>query len=157
MRVNNSDMLPDDIHLFLRGYGPLEADVRVVTEQVLCHYEQVLLAYLYGSFLRHDTYQDIDIAILLTGPMEPYALFKLQMQIAGEIEDLLSPHVPCDVRVLNSAPVEFQYEAIRTGSIIFCRNEEQRIDYETDMMRQYLDLKYLFDRVDQAFLAGVSR
>jgi hypothetical protein len=117
----------------------------------------VLLAYLYGSFLRHDTYQDIDLAILLTGPMEPYTLFKLQMQIAGEIEDLLSPHVPCDVRVLNSAPVEFQYEAIRTGSIIFCRNEEQRIDYETDMMRQYLDLKYLFDRVDQAFLAGVSR
>jgi hypothetical protein len=24
-------------------------------------------------------------------------------------------------------------------------------------MRRYLDLKYLFDRVDQAFLTGVSR
>ena len=78
-------------------------------------------------------------------------------QIAGEIEDLLSPPVPCDVRVLNGAPVEFQYEVIRAGRIVFCRNEEQKIDYETDMMRRYLDLKYLFDRVDQAFLAGVSR
>lgn len=89
--------------------------------------------------------------------MEPYALFRLQMQIAGEIEDLLSPRVPCDVRVLNGAPVEFQYEVIRTGRSVFSRNEEQKIDYETDMMRRYLDLKYLFDRVDQVFLAGVSR
>ncbi len=156
MQVDNSGV-PDDICLFSREYGPLEADVMAVTEQVLCHYDQVLLAYLYGSYLRLDTYQDIDIALLLNGTMEPYALFKLQVQIAGEIEDLLSPRVPCDVRVLNDAPVEFQYEAIRTGSIIFCRNEEQKIDYETDMMRQYLDLEYLFDRVDQAFLAGVSR
>ena len=156
MQVDNSGV-PDDICLFSRECGPLEADVRAVTEQVLCHYDQVLLAYLYGSYLRLDTYQDIDIALLLNGTMEPYALFKLQVQIAGEIEDLLSPRVPCDVRVLNDAPVEFQYEAIRTGNIIFCRNEEQKIDYETDMMRQYLDLVYLFDRVDQAFLAGVGR
>jgi hypothetical protein len=156
MRVDNGEV-PDDIRLFSRKNGPSEADVRAVTEQVLCHYDQVLLAYFYGSFLRYDTYQDIDIALLLSGTMEPYALFKRQMQIAGEIEDLLSPPVPCDVRVLNSAPVEFQYEVIRTGRIVFCRNEEQKIDYETDMMRRYLDLKYLFDRVDQAFLAGVGR
>ncbi|MFA4876181.1 MAG: nucleotidyltransferase domain-containing protein [Methanoregula sp.] len=147
----------DDICLFSRSYGPLEADVRAVTEQVLCHYDRVQQAYLYGSFLHNDTYQDIDIAILLSGSMEPYALFKLQMQIAGEIEELLSPQVPCDVRVLNAAPVEFQYEVIKTGSIVFSRSEEQKIDYETDIMRQYLDLKYLFDRVDQAFLFGVSR
>jgi predicted nucleotidyltransferase len=89
--------------------------------------------------------------------MEPYTLFKRQMQIAGEIEDLLSPPVPCDVRVLNGAPVEFQYEVIRTGCIVFCRSEEERIAYETGIMRRYLDLKYLFDRVDRAFLAGVSR
>ena len=88
--------------------------------------------------------------------MEPYALFRLQMRIAGEIEDRLSPRVPCDVRILNGSPVEYQYEVIRTGRIVFCRNEEQKIDYETDIMRRYLDLKYLYDRVDLAFLAGVS-
>ena len=156
MRVDNGDV-PEDIRLFLRTSGPCEAEVRSITEQVLCHYDQVQLAYLYGSFLRNDSYQDIDIALLLSGTVEPYALFKQQMQIAGEIEDLLSPHVPCDVRVLNGAPVEFQYEVIRTGRIVLCRNEEQKIDYETDIMRRYLDLKYLFDRVDQAFLTGVSR
>jgi predicted nucleotidyltransferase len=157
MQVDTREVL-DDICLFSRAYGPFIADVNAVTEQVLCHYDQVLLAYLYGSYISSDTYQDIDIALLLTGTMEPYTLFKLQMQIAGEIECQLSPQpVPCDVRVLNGAPVEFQYEAIRTGRIVFCRNEELKIDYETDMMRQYLDLKYLFDRVDQAFLAGVSR
>ena len=148
--------VPEDICLFSRTSGPLEADVRAVIEQVLCHHDRVLQAYLFGSFLRSDTCQDIDIAILLSEPMEPYTLFKLQMQIAGEIEDLLSPQVPCDVRVLNDAPVEFQYEVIRTGSIVFSRNEEQKIDYETGIMRQYLDLKYLFDRVDQAFLSGAS-
>lgn len=149
--------VPDDIRLFSREHGPSEADVGAVTEQVLCHYSPVLLAYLYGSFIRHDTYQDIDIALLLSEMMEPGDLFSQQMQIAGEIEDLLSPRIPCDVRVLSGAPVEFQYEVIRTGRIVFCRSEEQRIDYETDVTRRYLDLKYLFDRVDQAFLARVSR
>jgi len=156
MQVDKGEV-PDDIFLFFKKDGPSEADVRAVTGQVLCHYDQVLLAYLYGSFLRHDACQDIDIALLLSGTMDPYALFRVQMQIAGEIEDLLTPHVPCDVRILNGAPVEFQYEVVRTGSIVFCRNDEQKIDYETVLMRRYFDLKYLFDRVDQAFLAGVSR
>jgi hypothetical protein len=59
--------------------------------------------------------------------------------------------------VLNGAPVEFQYKVIRTGRIVLCRNDEQKIDYETDKMRRYLDPKYLFDRADRAFLTGVSR
>lgn len=149
-------MVLDDIRLFSRKYGPTEADVRAAAEQVLCHYDQVLLAYLYGSFISHDTYQDIDIALLMSETIEPYVLFRRQMQIAREIEDLLSPRVPCDVRVINGAPVEFRYEVIRTGRIVFCRDVEQKIDYETDMMRRYLDLKFLFDRVDQAFLTRVS-
>lgn len=154
--MDNGETL-DDIRLFSREYGPSSAEVRAVTGQVLSRHDPVLLAYLFGSFVRDDTYQDIDIALLLSGTMEPYTQFKQQMQIAGEIEDLLSPPVPCDVRVLNGAPVEFQYEVIRTGCIVFCRSEEERIAYETGIMRRYLDLKYLFDRVDRAFLAGVSR
>lgn len=63
MQVDNGEM-PDDIRLFFRTNGPSEADVMAITEQVLCHYDQVLLAYLYGSFLRQDSCQDIDIALL---------------------------------------------------------------------------------------------
>ena len=153
----DNDEVTVDIHLFYRDCAPLEADVRVAVEKVLSQYNEVQQAYLYGSFINHDAFQDIDIALLLSETMEPYALYKQQMQIAGAIEDLILPYVPCDVRILNGAPVEFQYEVIRTGHIVFCRSKERQIEFEADLMRRYLDLKYLYDRMDQAFLARVSR
>jgi len=125
-------------------------------EDVFLRYDDISLAYLYGSFLRHDNFNDIDIAILVSKQLSPYMLFKLQMKIAGDIERQITPRCTCDVRVLNNAPVEFAYEVVKTGSIVFLQSESTRIDYEADVITQYLDLKYLFDRVDSAFLAGVS-
>jgi predicted nucleotidyltransferase len=145
-----------DIRLFSRENGPSEEEVRAVAEKILHRFDRVLLAYLFGSFLVRDSYQDIDIAIFLSGPMDPDVLFDLQMGIAGEIEGGLTPRVPCDVRILNGSPVEFQYEVIKTGTVLFSRSLEQKVEYETDITLRYLDLAYLFDRVDRAYLAGVG-
>ncbi len=147
---------PCDFLLYSKESGPSEENVRSAGEAVLTRYPQVTLAYLFGSFVTRDTFRDIDIAVLFSEKTDPCTLFDVQMKIAGEIEDLLSPRVPCDVRVLNDAPVEFCFEVIRTGTILFCRTGEQWAAYETDIIRRYLDLEYLFDRVDRAYLSGVT-
>lgn len=79
------------------------------------------------------------------------------MRITAKIEECLSAPVPCDVRILNGAPGEFQDEVIRTGRVVFCRSDPERIDLLADVLRQYLDHTYLFERVDQAFPARVGR
>ena len=145
-----------DFRLFSRESGPSGENVRSAGEAVLRRYPQVTLAYLFGSFVTRDFFRDIDIAVRFSEKTDPCTLFDIQMKVAGEIEDLLSPRVPCDVRVLNDAPVEFCFEVIRTGTILFCRSIEQKAAYETDIIRRYLDLEYLFDRVDRAYLSGVT-
>ena len=119
-------------------------------------YDDVSLAYLYGSFLRDGVFNDIDIAVLVSKEMSPYDLFKYQMNIAGDIERSIIPRCTCDVRILNNAPVEFAFEVVKTGSIVFSQSESFRVDYEAEIISRYLDLRYLYDRVDSAFLTGVS-
>ena len=119
-------------------------------------YDDVSLAYLYGSFLRDGVFNDIDIAVLVSKEMSPYDLFKYQMNIAGDIERSIIPRCTCDVRILNNAPVEFAFEVVKTGSIVFSQSESFRVEYEAEIISRYLDLRYLYDRVDSVFLTGVS-
>jgi len=62
-----------------------------------------------------------------------------------------------DLRILNTAPVEFQYEVVKTGRLVFARDESLRIAFEADVLAKYLDLKHLYDRMDRALLAPVTR
>jgi uncharacterized protein len=156
----NSGEPDKEIVLFLPSTGPSEEQVVEVIKIVLGRHPEIQFAWIYGSFTRHEAFQDIDLALYISRmicDMDPYALYKLQMQVAREVEEKIISPVPVDVRVLNDAPVEFQYEVIKTGRLVYERNREQRTDYEADIISRYLDLRYLFDRMDQAFLARVAR
>ncbi|KQC10816.1 MAG: hypothetical protein APR55_08665 [Methanolinea sp. SDB] len=89
------------------------------------------LAYIFGSFVTRDSFRDIDIAVLFSGKQDSCALFDLQMSKTN-----LSPRVPCDVRALNHAPVEFCFEVTRTGTVLFCRSTDQKASYEADIIRE---------------------
>jgi predicted nucleotidyltransferase len=102
--------------------------------QCLSGFEDLLLGYLYGSFLVQSDFHDIDIGILLSGERKPYELFKYSMTIASDLERCITPRFDVDLRILNNAPVEFQYEVVRTGRVVFARDEGLRIAFEADLM-----------------------
>ncbi|MGC9435718.1 MAG: type VII toxin-antitoxin system MntA family adenylyltransferase antitoxin [Methanomicrobiales archaeon] len=118
--------------------------------------DDILLGYLYGSFLRHAGFHDIDIALLVSGEREPYDLYKYTMGIASDLERCITPRYEIDLRVLNNAPVEFQYEVVKTGRLLVSRDEDTRVAFEAGVIAQYLDLKYLYDTIDVALLARVE-
>jgi len=118
--------------------------------------EGILLGYLYGSFLRHDGFHDIDIGLLVSGEREPYESYKYAMGIASDLERCITPRYEIDLRILNDAPVEFQYEVVRTGRLLIARDEATRIAFEADVIAKFLDLKYLYDTIDRALLARVG-
>jgi predicted nucleotidyltransferase len=119
--------------------------------------EDLLLGYLYGSFLVRNDFNDIDIGLLVAGERTPYELFKYAMKIASDLERCITPRCEVDLRVLNTAPVEFQYEVVKTGQVVFARDENVRVAFEADVLAKYLDLKYLYDRMNRALLAPVGQ
>ncbi|CCJ35024.1 hypothetical protein BN140_0101 [Methanoculleus bourgensis MS2] len=119
--------------------------------------EDLLLGYLYGSFLVRNDFNDIDIGLLVAGERTPYELFKYAMRIASDLERCITPRCEVDLRVLNTAPVEFQYEVVKTGQVVFARDENVRVAFEADVLAKYLDLKYLYDRMNRALLAPVGQ
>ena len=99
--------------------------------------DEVMFAYIYGSFAEGLPFHDIDVGVYLSEITEEestnYSLILGQM-LSKELQ------VPVDIRVLNFAPVSFLYEVIR-GNLIFERNEEIRIRVVEQTIQRYLDLK----------------
>ncbi|WP_253486912.1 nucleotidyltransferase domain-containing protein [Methanocalculus alkaliphilus] len=109
--------------------------------------------YVYGSFLTTDRFNDIDIGILVSGERKPYDLFKYSMLIASRVEQSFQPRCEVDLRILNGAPIRFLYDVIRTGRIVYARDEKERIAFEADVLTTYLDLLPMFEMMDQALIA----
>ena len=123
--------------------------------KIVAEMKEVDVAYIFGSFLDSDEFNDIDVALLLSEEpgLDPYKSLKFSLKVAGELERQIKPRFEFDVRVLNIAPVEFQFEVIRKGCVIFTRDKSRRVDYEFEVISAYFDLKYMYDLLNKEFLA----
>lgn len=111
---------------------------------------EILFAYLYGSFLHADSPKDIDLAVFLHGE-EQFNYLKYSLQLSREVEGLLDPRYgDVDVRTLNSAPLYFQYEVIKTGNPIFVRDKGERVRFETRTTIEYLDFLFILDEYNKS-------
>jgi len=111
-------------------------------------------AYVYGSFLNCSDFHDIDIALLVDGRQIGEDLFLNYAADAGDrIEKALDYRIECDVRVLNNQPVWFVFEVISTGRLLYVRDDDERIDFETQVTIEYQDMKSMYDLFDREYLA----
>ncbi len=123
--------------------------------RILAGLKEVNTAYIFGSFLEKEGFNDIDVALLLSESLDPYKSLKFSLKVAGELERQIKPRFEFDVKMLNNSPIELQFEVIKKGHVIFSRDESSRIDYESEVISAYLDLKYMYDLIDKEFLARV--
>lgn len=121
--------------------------------KTLSRFQEIDLGYVHGSFLKN-TFRDIDVAVYVSKSFEPYERFKFAMRVGRELEKALEHRYEFDVRLLNDASLSYQYEAIK-GYAVFSRDEAMRINYETQVLSEYLDYKDTSDWLDLAFLAGI--
>jgi hypothetical protein len=77
------------------------------------------------------------------------------MKIARELEREIKPIFEFDVKILNYSPVEFQHEVLKKGMVVFSRDENRRIEYESKLISTYLDFKGMYEFLDRKFLARV--
>ncbi len=73
---------------------------------IIAGLKEVDVAYIFGSFLEKDEFNDIDVALLLSEELclDPYKSLKFSLRVAGELERQIKPRFEFDVRILNSRP-----------------------------------------------------
>jgi hypothetical protein len=82
---------------------------------------------------------------------------EVALEVARTLEKALGYKFELDVKVLNSSPTYFQYEVIKSGRVIFCRDEGKRVEYEASIISEYLDYKDVLEWFDKKLLARLQR
>ncbi len=142
----------DRINKSLRGKSLFDE-----IESIISRFREIEIGYLFGSFLKEESFEDIDVAILLLeGNRTPYENFKLTMKIGRLIERSIRSRYEVDVKILNTSPLSFQYQVIREGNPVFIRNELNYIRYETHLLSEYLDYQETLRWFNKKFLERIS-
>lgn len=130
-------------------------EIEIKIGEAISRFEDIDIAYIFGSFLESEKFRDIDVAIVLNRELNAYKRFKFAMGIARELEKEIKPRFEFDVKILNYSPVDFQHEVLKKGIVIFKRDENRRIEYEATLITTYLDIRYMYDYLDKKFLARI--
>ena len=111
----------------------------VAAEALTCKlqkHSEILFAYLHGSFLNDDCFNDIDLALYLKKIPDSLLEYELNMEV---ILSYAGVGVPVDVRLLNGAPLSFQYNVVKEGTPIVVNDENERAEFQERTVKRYFD------------------
>lgn len=97
---------------------------------------EILFAYIYGSFACQSTFRDIDVALFIE-EIEKEKITDYIIMTSIELEKVVG--FPIDVRCLNHAPIDFQYNVV-SGKVLLSRSEEVRVSFVERVVSRYLDM-----------------
>lgn len=118
-------------------------------KSVISEHEEVIAAYLYGSAaqgrMRADS--DIDVGILLAD--DAVTDHRYVVRMARELQSRCRLDREVDLRVLNRRPIRFLNQVMRYGELVFVRDEKKRVEFETGVLKEYLDFKPFLREYDR--------
>lgn len=114
--------------------------------------EEIKFAFIYGSFYDPQgdnlPFRDIDVGVYTQGINEKTAVY-YEFDLSEQLSTLVK--MPVDVRVINFAPLTFQFHVVR-GQLIIDNDEDPRCEFMEHVARHYLDMKPLYIRaIKEAF------
>ena len=115
--------------------------------------EDVLFAYLYGSYAYGVVHSesDIDVAVYLN-PSDMKEYLKKEKRILSALIDKIRTDI-IDLGILNVLPLLLQYHVLKEGIPVVIKDEQKRIDFETKVMERFFELKpYLDEYREMLFL-----
>jgi predicted nucleotidyltransferase len=120
--------------------------------------QPVVLAYLFGSAARNQThpFSDIDIALLVdyTALVAAQRL-RFELMIEDQIVERCGL-AQVDVRVINDAPLAVRGEVVTQGLLLFERDRNERIEFETMTRMAYFDFLPLLEELRTSFFADIK-
>ena len=100
----------------------------------------VQLAYLFGSQATGRTHaeSDVDIAVLLDTSLTADERFAERLTLLGALSHLFGTD-NVDVVVLNEASPLLAYEVLRHGVLLYCSDENTRVEFQVRALCAYED------------------
>jgi predicted nucleotidyltransferase len=136
---------------------PMSIDQLVdLLQNLFTSHEEVLLAYLYGSFVNGPwtSRSDIDVGLYVTDEANKNPWYQLRIQEELNENSGLTPKF--DVHILNGAGPKFCYEVIFRTPKIVVRDESLRVEFETRTLIEWYDMRPTFEQYRRE-LAEVMR
>ena len=103
--------------------------------------DRVVFAYTYGSFIKEQSFRDIDVGIYVKNPEEnPFVIssdIKTQLSRIFKKENIDLPADQFDIQIINHAPFTFLKRVFKEGILLVDHDPELRTD-----LVEYVSLKY---------------
>lgn len=144
----------------IREGKKLSADVMMKIPAVvkkIAEDNDVVALYAFGSLAKGNLkpLSDLDFGILLFESLNRRARFRKSIDLIGVFNRMLKTD-EVDLVILNDSPIRFAYNILRTGKLLFCRDQIKLVGFVEKTTKQYLDFKPAREQFDQEFLEGIG-
>ena len=99
--------------------------------------EDIVFAYLHGSFVEGEEFRDVDVAVFLAGGTVR-SRDDVEYEISLSLRLGKEMGLPLDVKLLNEAPLSFRYHASR-GMLLMTKDESSREEFLNRTWGEYFD------------------
>lgn len=129
---------------------PLDNNMQIQIVNLLREKVSPDLIYIFGSTVKGTSHKnsDLDIAFLPGSDINEYEIFILAQELAEKV------NIEVDLVNLKKASTVFQAQIIATGSIIYCSDEQIRMNFEMNALKMYAKLgeerKVIIDKVKES-------
>lgn len=115
--------------------------------------EEIIFAYVFGSYGLEKTgpLSDVDIALYLESAER---IWKKKMTLIGDITSILKTD-EVDLVILNEAPLSLCYQVLRTGKLLFSKDEALRIGFVSNVYDMYCDTESLRQSAQENLLVRI--
>ena len=106
-------------------------------KEALLAREEILFAYIHGSFLSLSDFRDIDVALFIN-PEEVSSeqSFDYSFRLSVELSHLTAQDI--DIQIVNYAPLGFRHSVCKNGRLLFSRDETLRTDLMEETSLDYI-------------------
>lgn len=106
-------------------------------KDVLSREKEILFAYIHGSFLSEEKFEDVDIALYLEEEaIKNIDPLEKEILLALKLEKVIKKKV--DIKILNFSPLSFRYNAT-SGYLLFSLDENKREEFLCRTWSEYFD------------------
>lgn len=102
--------------------------------------EEIIFAYVFGSFITEEKYNDIDVAVYIKNEKIDHIDYSISLSVEMEKEI----KQPLDIKVINALPLPLKYH-ITKGILLFTKDEILHENFICDVWKKYIDFKYFSD------------
>jgi len=106
-------------------------------------FPEVLAIILFGSYAKDLSKEisDIDIAVIVRN---------LDKRIESEIGSMYSQKF--DVVLFHRLPLHIQFEVLKNGKVIFCKDEKNLLEIKRRVLHKYIEMSDMYERIKRRIL-----